>query len=436
MRLNFRFILILSFFALLINTSCQNEFLEESSQNQEDTLVPNSALTSVMRSASANDGAIDNILDETSCFSVNLPVTIIVNDITITINSLEDLEIIEELYDEFEDDEDSLEFLFPITIILNDYDEIVLESEDDLEAFIEDCTENTSDDDVIECVDFVYPITVSLYDTSFQVIDNVTFNNDNELYDFLEELEDDDNNQVIIASLNFPVTLIYADGSTIEVNSNIELQAAIDAAEEDCYDDDEDSCDNDEIAANLQECYWEIEAYNGDDNYQEIDFMFMEDGTVKILTENDFYEYGTWSMSLSSDNTTEIVIDGLQEFQMFNGSWIIIECDDDELVIVREVEGETTTIVLDQDCEDDLDCSVQEVLQTLQECKWWMGTNLLSPNYSGPLFFEDNNVLLVGYPDNNQLEGTWELALTNTGIYMFLTVGGDYEAIALDWTLI
>ncbi|MBT8260254.1 MAG: hypothetical protein KJN82_02990, partial [Bacteroidia bacterium] len=367
MRLNFRFILILSFFALLINTSCQNEFLEESSQNQEDTLVPNSALTSVMRSASANDGAIDNILDETSCFSVNLPVTIIVNDITITINSLEDLEIIEELYDEFEDDEDSLEFLFPITIILNDYDEIVLESEDDLEAFIEDCTENTSNDDVIECVDFVYPITVSLYDTSFQVIDNVTFNNDNELYDFLEELEDDDNNQVIIASLNFPVTLIYADGSTIEVNSNIELQAAIDAAEEDCYDDDEDSCDNDEIAANLQECYWEIEAYNGDDNYQEIDFMFMEDGTVKILTENDFYEYGTWSMSLSSDNTTEIVIDGLQEFQMFNGSWIVIECDDDELVIVREVEGETTTIVLDQDCEDDLDCSVQEVLQTLQE---------------------------------------------------------------------
>ena len=50
---------------------------------------------------------------------------------------------------------------------------------------------------------------------------------------------------------------------------------------------------------------------------------------------------------------------------------------------------------MEQECEDDLDCSAQEVVLNLKECKWWMGTSLLSPNYSGPLFFNDNNVLLV-----------------------------------------
>ena len=433
MKPNFKSLLILSFFALLFVSSCQNEFLEESSQNQEETLVPNSNLTLALRSTAANNGSMDDLLDESSCFSVNLPVTIIVNDITVTINTLEDLEIIEELYDEFDDDEDNLEFLFPITIILNDYEEIVIASQDDLEAFIEDCTQNSSNDEIIECVDFVYPITVSIYDANFQVIENVTFNSDDELYYFLDELEDDSDNQVIIASLNFPVTLIYADGSTLEVNSNPELQAAIDAAEEDCSD--EDTCSNEDLAANLQECYWEIESYNGDDNYQEVDFIFMEDGTIKVLNSNGFFEYGTWNLSVSDNNFQEIVMDGFQEYQMFNGSWIVTECDDDELVIVKEVEGITTTIVLDQDCEDDLDCTAQEMIQELKECKWWMGTNLLSPNYSGPLFFEEDNVLLVGYPDNNQLEGTWEVALTDSGIYMFLTIGGDYEVIALDWKL-
>ncbi|NNK83646.1 MAG: hypothetical protein HKO92_11030, partial [Flavobacteriaceae bacterium] len=348
MKPNFKSLLILSFFALLFVFSCQNEFLEESSQNQEETLVPNSNLTLAMRSTAANNGSMDDLLDDSSCFSVNLPVTIIVNDITVTINTLEDLEIIEELYDEFDDDEDNLEFLFPITIILNDYEEIVIASQDDLEAFIEECTQNSSDDEIIECVDFVYPITVSIYDANFQVIENVTFISDDELYYFLDELEDDSDNQVIIASLNFPVTLIYADGSTLEVSSNPELQAAIDAAEEDCND--EDTCSNEDLAANLQECYWEIESFNGDDNYQEVDFIFMEDGTIKVLNSNGFFEYGTWNMSVSDNNLPEIVIDGFQEYQLFNGSWIVTECDDDELVIVKEVEGITTTIILDQEC--------------------------------------------------------------------------------------
>jgi len=436
MKPNFRLVLILSFFALLFITSCQNEFLEETPQNQEETLVPDSPLTAVMRSTVINNGTVDNILDESSCFTVNLPVTIIANGITITIDSLEDLEVIEEIYDEFDDDEDDLDFLFPITIILNDYDDIVIENEDDLEAFVDDCLENEVEDS-IECVDFVYPITVSIYNSSFQVIENVTFNNDEDLYDFLDELEDETDDQVIIASLNFPVSLVYADGTTTEVNNNQELQAAINAAEDDCDDSDEDECTQEEIAMYLQECHWEIVAFNNDNNFSNLDLYFGGEGALEITGENNLLVQGNWSLSTSDNGSIKIIISELTEFsEDLGGNWIVVECDDDRLQLVRESGGSTTTIIMEQECEDDLDCSAQEVVLNLKECKWWMGTSLLSPNYSGPLFFNDDNVLLVGYPDNNQLEGTWEIALTDSGIYLIIELPGDYQVISLEWQVV
>ena len=129
-----------------------------------------------MRSTAANDGSVDDTMDAANCLSINLPVTIIVNGITITINTLEDLEFIQELFDEFDDDEDFLEFLFPITIILNDYTQIVIENQEQLENFIDECTDDN--DDVIECVDFVYPISFSIYNSDFQIIDTVIIEND------------------------------------------------------------------------------------------------------------------------------------------------------------------------------------------------------------------------------------------------------------------
>ena len=52
---------------------------------------------------------------------------------------------------------------------------------------------------------------------------------------FLQGLENP-NGGVVLASLNFPVTLVYANGNTLEVNNNQELEEAINAAEDDCDD--------------------------------------------------------------------------------------------------------------------------------------------------------------------------------------------------------
>ena len=75
-----------------------------------------------MQSTVTNDGSVDDIMDDADCFSVDLPVTVLVNDLSITINTLSDLQLIEDIYNEFDTDEDSLEFSFPITIILYNYE--------------------------------------------------------------------------------------------------------------------------------------------------------------------------------------------------------------------------------------------------------------------------------------------------------------------------
>ena len=169
--MKFRFSLLLIMMAFFLGLSCQEEANEETPPNEEETIAPNSALANLMRNTSANDGTTDNIMDDSDCFTVNLPVTIVANGITLTIESLDDLSLIEAIFNQNNNDEDDVEFLFPITIILNDYTEINIDSLEELNAFIESCIAN---EEVIECVDFVYPIIFSIYDTNFQVIENAT----------------------------------------------------------------------------------------------------------------------------------------------------------------------------------------------------------------------------------------------------------------------
>ena len=90
------------------------------------------------------------------------------------------------------------------------------------------------------------------------IIDTVIIESDEALYNFLEELSDDDN--ALVVSLNYPVTLVYANGETVEVNSNQELSDAIEAAEMDCEDNVEE-CDISlqELENILLECGFDAE---------------------------------------------------------------------------------------------------------------------------------------------------------------------------------
>jgi len=297
-----------------------------------------------MRSTASNDGTVDNIMDDSDCFTVNLPVTIIANGITLTIESLDDLGLIEIIFEQNANDEDDIEFLFPITIILNDYTEVNIESLEELETFIENCVSN---EEVIECVDFVYPITFSIYNTNFQVIDTVEINNDYELYIFLSDLEN--GNQGVLASLNFPVSLIYANGDTIEVTSNQELQDAIAAAESDCS---VEECEANytELIGWLVEC--DMDVYTFDENGDAIDenqVVFNLDGTVIVNGTPAVTETGNWSIDEFNENA--LTIEGLVTFDLLNGEWTLEGCNEDRIVFSQSTGSGSVSMELVMNCD-------------------------------------------------------------------------------------
>ena len=434
MKTKFKNALLLTFFALLALTSCQNEFTEVTEPDVEQVIAPESQLASLMQSTSVNLGTVDNIMDNADCMSIELPVTIIVNGITITIETLDDLEFIHDIFEEYLDDEDVLDFIFPITIILNDYTEVVISDNDELASFIETCEE----EEVIECVNFVYPISFSIYDTSFQIIETVTIDSDRELYNFMRRIRDAD--QGIIASLNFPVELEYSNGDVVEVFSNSELERALNEAEEMCRP--ENDCDIEEVNEALLDCFWMIHYYNEDDNYRPFALNFKENGELKIVNPSATNVItGNWE-TVETSNGIALIISEVNEFdQALNGRWMIVECDDDRFKLVRPENSTAGTaearMILKQRCADEPDCTPQELREALQECRWYSGSNVGGTNELGKFFFgEDGYLEVEDLVNNTTITGHWGVEITDYGIKLKIELPDPYAHYSGYWKVI
>jgi len=425
-------VLLLTFFALLTFTSCQNEITEITQPDSQQVIAPNSPLASLMTATSANPGFADNIMDNSDCMSINLPVTIIVNSITITINTLDDLDLIEAIFDEVNDDLDELEFLFPITIVLNDYTEVVIENQNELNDFIERCSND--DDDSVECVNFQYPISFSIFNADFQVIDTVVIENDEELYHFLDRLENSDGG-AIIASLNFPVTMVYANGETTEVNSNQELERVINDAQGMC-DNHENDCDIEVVNEQLMDCHWNIRYYNEQDQYRPFDLYFLENGELKIVSQdNTIVARGNWNTT-ETDAGVVISISELTELSdVLEGDWLIEECHEHRFKLIRENTGAANTrMVIKQHCEDEPNCSAQEVRSFLNECQWFAGSNLFDNVPAAVFNFLEDHVLVATITNTgDEVTGTWDVELTDEGIIISIELPTPYNVISKRW---
>lgn len=340
-------VVYLSSLVLMLIMSCQNEETEIINPSNNDIIEGNSTAANLMARMATNDGSIDNIIDYANCLEVVLPVTVTANGITITIQSVTDYSQLENILDAFTNDDDAVDITFPITVILNDYTEMVITSEQQLEALIEDCVGENEDDDDIECIDFVYPVLFSIYNTDFQVIDTVTINEDEALYDFLEDLDGS-----ILASLDFPVSLITASGETVVVNNNEELEAAISDAdgtcdEDDDYDwnDDDDNCTEENIELNLKECLWDISDYDNSNLFSDyyIDFNVNYEFTVLDENSNAIHD-GTWSVA---QDGAVITLNFTTDWEDLAGDWTIVNCDDDD---EYNLDNGQITMQIEQDC--------------------------------------------------------------------------------------
>jgi hypothetical protein len=202
--------------------SCQEEE-EKVEQNTADSFTKSNAIASLIMRVSQNETSADNVLDNTSLFSVKLPVGITVDGhdeyVTSTIDFLE----IQGIKDEHSYDDDVVTFTnWPITVSFPDYQTTTVENLAQLNAIK---SQMGSDDSYheISCIDFVFPFNINKYNTNNQVANTKVVHNDTELYNFINDLQSNE-----IVGIVYPLTLKKQnDGTTFIINSNTELEAKI-----------------------------------------------------------------------------------------------------------------------------------------------------------------------------------------------------------------
>jgi hypothetical protein len=418
-------------------TSCQDEFEEvNTSGAQEESFQATSSTAQLMEKTAFRDGSFDNIVDGSSCFALNFPYTVNVNGLDITVDSMEDLRLIEEIFDEFEDDEDILEILFPITITLADHSEITINNKEELIELARQCVEGGADDD-IECIDFVYPITLFTFDISRQQTGSVTVNSDRELRLFFEELDDDD-----FVSVDYPVTLVKFDGTEIQVNSNAELAAALEMSREACDEDDDndyndDDFDEERLANLLTECPWvvltvERNSMDQTEQYEAYLMTFKEDGTVRVRDREGNVLVGDWDLDGEGDYVElGLFFDTLVDFSL---TWKVYELEEGKIKLFS---GDGNRIIMRLTCDETGQTSPETLRSILAECNWIVKKVINQGEEIRRLvgyefnFMAENVVTLSN--GTGVIEGTWEVALNSNGILVLVITMDGEPGVSFEW---
>jgi len=440
MKTKMRLLLLIPFFALLFLTSCQEEQVDITSPDETEALVADSELTSFISATSKNDGSKDNIVDRASCIELKLPIVVEVRGLEIRIDSVDDYQLIEKLYDEFDDDIDNCDIIFPVTIINADHDEIVINNATELAELIEECVGENEEDDDIECIDFKYPITFSIFSPDFDIIDNVTIESDRELFIFMKRVR----NAEVIASLNFPVTMELADGTEIVVNNNEELQRVIEEAKDACDEDDDNDHNDDDFTKErleeyLIECPWLVYEFKRDnqDNsstYGDYAINFQEGGVVTMRALNGDILTGTWSARVSDNGALlKMEFESLADFTL---EWYVYDFEDGKIKIYQDGGNR---IVLKRNCQVIIDITKERVENFLQECLWRItrlhvdGADNDQEYIGTPLAFLENNIVKIRV-NGELVEGTYEVLVTTAGIGLEINLDGRPD-LKLHWLI-
>lgn len=203
-----------SLFVFAATISCQDDIDIDTST--EDTNNSESVFTTKAQRSSMFDGSIDDVLDNSPCFAVQLPVSVLLNGIETSISTILDLNII--------GDTDVVQLFFPITITSYDYSETVVNSEQEFIQLVEACETLTENNEgPITCADINFPIQV-FTSTNTQVQNDFTINSNENMYVFIENLNEND-----VYTINYPITVTTEQDSEVTVQSDAELEAILDS---------------------------------------------------------------------------------------------------------------------------------------------------------------------------------------------------------------
>lgn len=418
--------------------SCQKEEEEHIDETQdEETITASSPLTGLLLRTSQNPGAYDDIIDGNGCTAVVLPVTVIANGQQVTINSPEDITIIQEIFNLFPNDTDTLEIFFPINLELFDYTQITVNTQAELDALADTCGTN---DVEIGCLDFVYPISFFTYNSDQQQTGTVTINNDLELFIFLQNLGPND-----FISLDFPISVILEDGTTVEANSNQELQTLID----DCVTNtNNDPIDISQFEEDLTTGVWYVDYFFDDydetDNYAGYEFTFALDGTAQAVKAS-VITAGTWA--LVDNFKFDLFFGTAAPLDELDEDWEILEATA-EIITLKHISGDGSTDFLTFSRTPNTGGNNTELnlfIENLITGNWYVnlleenGTDHTS-NFDAYEFTFFGNGSATAVSSGNTINGFWT-AEVNSGNLDFImnfetSTNGDFAALNDDWKVL
>lgn len=307
-------------------SGCQDEYENIVEPDKSVAISADDNIASLILNVTRKDGSFDNLIDECNETSIKFPYTVFIDDdLSIQINSLADIEA---LYMEYFPYRDDMELQYPVTIIYSDYTSEILYDSDALED-IQDQYNNQLADDDIECIDFIYPVGINIYNTTFQNTDYLMLESDAEMFDLFYDLTD------VILEIEFPVQLKTNTDEIVTINNNIALENEIERYKDACDEndhiefEDDDNPFHDIITSNS----WKIVHFSGASEqtalFSSFRIDFNDDFSVQV-SDNGSIINGTWEYDDDGNISLELETEE-EPLVWLNNEWDIISVNSGEI---------------------------------------------------------------------------------------------------------
>ena len=285
----FGIFMLLGFF-----TACQTGSVQEVHSTLE-TIEKTTPLTNDVLRVAMQNTSQDNVIDNSSCFRIEFPYVVTVDNIQIPINSNSDYQLVLNTINANSNDNDIVTIYFPITVQFQDYTEKVLNNQTDFNSVIQQCTTDSNVFGKINCITINYPIAINSYDTNYQIANTISISDNLSLYNFIANLA---TNKFI--SISYPIAITNQNGQNVVITTNSQFENAIKNAVATCSGNTVSTLDfMQTITANS----WKIFYYYNDNDrtsyYNGYVFIFKSDYTVVATKSGNTYN-GTWFVKIDN----------------------------------------------------------------------------------------------------------------------------------------
>ncbi|MEL1241300.1 hypothetical protein [Flavobacterium flavipallidum] len=312
-------------FSLLILVSCQQE-IEEQKTNTEVSIAKDSQFSSYLQRVVMVKTAEDDVIDKSSYCTVKFPYTVTVNNEIIAINSADDYAKVVTNINANTNDDDIVKISFPVTMIYYDYEEELIENQqqyNSLLAFWNSLPELLTK---INCLKVSYPIVLNVYNSSNQSASSVVISNDEAFYNFINNLTSNK-----LFAINYPIS-VKVDDHTESIYNNEQFDDAIEDAIEYCSSNNNNTFD---FMGTITSNSWKVSYFYDESDktslYKDYQFVFKNDFTVKAV-KSSIVLNGTWETKLDNGvREFKIHFDSSTPFHELDEGWKLFEFNNSQI---------------------------------------------------------------------------------------------------------